>query len=227
MMIEVLCKNTRFKREFRAVAGPAWAANIGVDYGEAAERRGPPRCGSAAEAGGDGLRLLQIAMEHRQRVAGIFPQPRVLPGPRFGFEQLDRFLMVLDLVGHELPIEIRSEQRSELAGRRWRPRRNDLQASLEPPKPSIGRAVIGHDAGAKGSHRGGCRPGADELAQLDFAAGAEGGAINKILVASERRRGGGRRRCGGLLLRAGDEGEEGERRHDNRDRQAKHRRPSS
>ena len=180
----------------------------------------------AAEPGGDSLGLLQVAIEHRQRVAGIFPQPGILPSPRFGLEQLDRFLMVLDLVGDELPIEIGPELRGELTRRRWRRCRHHLQAALEPPKPSIGLAMIGDDTGAERPDRRGCCPSAGELAELDLAAGAERGAVDEILIPAERRRGRGGRRSGGLLLRTGAKDKESKRRHDNRDRQTRHGRPS-
>ena len=66
----------------------------------------------AAEPGSDGLSLLQVAIQHRQIIGGILSQPGVLPGPRFRLEQLNRLPVILDLIGDELPVEIRPRQKS-------------------------------------------------------------------------------------------------------------------
>ena len=88
---------------FRAVRLDDRPRRRGKGYGLAAVEPG-----SAAEPGGDRLGFLEIAIQHRQRVAGVFPQPRILAGLRLGLKQLDRFLMVFDLILHEGAVELRA-----------------------------------------------------------------------------------------------------------------------
>src|ERR1700687_1794855 len=126
--------------------------------------------------------------------------------------------MVLDLIGHELAIEIRPEPCRQLTlwrgGSRW----SHLQAAFDHLQPSMRLSMIGNDSRGKGAGRGGQCPRAGEPAELDFTGSAEGGAVYEILVAGKgrRRRDRWQRGHSSLLLRAAAGGKQNEARQDGR-----------
>src|SRR5947207_4695822 len=79
--IECLCENTRFKRQ---VPGRRGSKAVHAVAGKGCGLLAAVEPGSAPEPGGDRLGFLEIAVQHRQGVAGVFSQPRVLTGLRLG-----------------------------------------------------------------------------------------------------------------------------------------------
>src|SRR5712691_9722269 len=70
---------------------------------------------SSPEPGGELLGSPQVAPQHRQGLARNAAQARILPHLRLTLVEPERFPLIFDLVGNELPIEIRSRQRNEPA----------------------------------------------------------------------------------------------------------------